>query len=36
MGLYQARCVSTGKIKGESDERKMESWQMKKGEFLTF
>lgn len=36
MGLYQARCKSKGRIKGEKDERNMESDQTKKGELLTF
>jgi hypothetical protein len=30
MGLYQAKCISTGKIKGEKDERQMKSSQVKK------
>jgi hypothetical protein len=29
MGLYQAKCISTGKVKGEKDERKMEFYQVK-------
>ena len=36
MALYQAKCISKGRIKGEEEERKMESQQTKVDEYLTF
>ena len=36
MGIYQANCISKGRIKGEEKERNTQYVQTKKGEFLTF
>ena len=36
MGLYMARCISKGRIKGESEEKRMESEHRQKDGFLTF
>ena len=36
IGLYQARCINKGRIKGEKDERIIKYSQDKEDEFLTF